>query len=155
MGTGGIIGIIIAILALLLAIIALVAYRRKKEREQLRKFAGDQAPEEDLEAPPTAAMEEAPPQPEPETSPEPEPAPAEPEEDDESSAPSVWSESDAEGDTSMNDLMHDDNAADPNNNATVGSALAAMGAASTVAATMMSPTPGSQKAGGDGAAVSS
>mmetsp|Transcript_34877 Transcript_34877/g.62784 ORF Transcript_34877/g.62784 Transcript_34877/m.62784 type:complete len:401 (+) Transcript_34877:123-1325(+) len=126
-GIGGIIGIIVAILAVLLAIIALVVYRRQKnEEDELRKFAGDQAPEADLEAPPTAEeeMEQSPP---PKTAFETAPG-DEPEEDDESSEPSVWS--DSEGEDTMDEL-HEDHE-DPG--VTAGSALAAMGAASTVAA---------------------
>ncbi|KAL7532594.1 hypothetical protein ACHAWF_004190 [Thalassiosira exigua] len=126
-GTGGIVGIIIAIIALILATMAFVRYRRIKEEEQLRKFAGEQAPEADLEAP----LAVAPPQPE--KPPEPEPAP-EPEGDDESSASSVWSEGDEDNDTSLIDLQDDNEPVGE----TAGSALAAMGAASTVAANLMS-----------------
>lgn len=136
LGTGGIIGIIVAILLALLAIIALVAYRRKLERDRLKQFAGEQVPEADLESPEPAA-EASMPEPEPETSPEPEPAP-EPDEDDESSAPSVWSESNAD-EEGRDQILDGD---DPDVRVTAGSALAAMGAASTVASNLMSsPVP--------------
>lgn len=135
-GIGGIIGIIVALLAVILAIIALVVYRRQKnEEDQVRKFAGDQAPEADLEAPPTAdeEMEQSPP---PKAAFESAPG-GEPEEDDESSEPSVWS--DSEGEDTMDELheYHEDPGV------TAGSALAAMGAASTVAA-RISSNPSSQ-----------
>mmetsp|Transcript_12358 Transcript_12358/g.26836 ORF Transcript_12358/g.26836 Transcript_12358/m.26836 type:complete len:398 (-) Transcript_12358:233-1426(-) len=135
LGTGGIIGIILALLVAFFAVIALVAYRRKLEQDRLRKLAEAQVPEADLEAPPPA-MEEKEPLPEPEPAAEPEQAP-EPDEDDESSAPSVWSESDDDED--MMGELHDDND-DQENAVSAGSALAAMGAASTVAAHLMSPT---------------
>jgi hypothetical protein len=131
LGTGGIVGIILAILAILLAIIALILYRRKLERDRLKKFAGDQAPEADLENP--NGVDCVPPQPQPETDAAPEEGDV-PDEDDESSAPSVWSGSEQEEDTSM--VMHDE-ANEPG--MTVGSSLAAMGAASTVATNLMSP----------------
>lgn len=121
LGTGGIIGIIVAILLALLAIIALVAYRRKMEQDRLNKFAGEAAPEADLEAPIPA--EEVVPEPEPEAKPE-------PDEDDESSAPSVWSE----GEEKAGDIVEGD---DGPVAVTAGSALAAMGAASTVATNLM------------------
>ena len=66
-----------------------------------------------------------------------EPVAAAPEDDDESSAPSVWSDSDAGDDDEMVDTGEEVAA-------TAGSSLAAMGAASTVASNLMSPT-GSSK----------
>ena len=131
LSTAGIIGIIIALLALILAIIALIMYRRKLERDRLAKFAGEAAPDEDLEAP--APVEE-------ETMPDPEPeADAEeggddaPDEDDESSAPSVWSESEAPEDNTETEI-HD---GDAPIRETAGSSLAAVGAASTVVTSLM------------------
>lgn len=137
LGTGGIIGIIVAILLALLAIIALVAYRRKMEQDRLNKFAGEAAPEADLEAPLPA--EEAVPEPEPEANPEPEPTP-EPDEDDESSAPSVWSEGE-EDDKNAGEIVEGE---DGPVAVTAGSALAAMGAASTVATNLMT-TPSNKR----------
>jgi len=137
LGLGGIIGIVVVALLLLLAMIALVVYRRRKaEEDQLRMFAGNQAPEADLEDPPTVdLLPEQVPVPAPQMAPE-VGAPAEaPEEDDESSAPSVWSESDNED---ALDELHDDHE-DPG--ATAGSALAAMGAASTVTARIGAASP--------------
>jgi len=135
LGYPAIIGIVVAILLLLVVLIALVVYRRRQtEQDQLRKFAGNQAPEADLEDPPTVdlAPERVPaPQMAPEVG-----APGEaPDEDDESSAPSVWSESDNED---ALDELHDDHE-DPG--ATAGSALAAMGAASTVTARIGAASP--------------
>ena len=130
---GGIIGIILAILVLLAAIIALMAYKRKLERDRIRKLA-ESSPEADLEAQADAA-EDAEPVAEPEPANEPEPEDA-PEEDDESSAPSVWSESDAEEDGAKE--MLDTGNMDESDKVTAGSALAAMGAASTVATSLMS-----------------
>lgn len=140
LGVGGIIGIIVGILIALLAIIAMVAYRRKVERDRLRLFAGDQAPEADLEAPPPAmdgpGLDPAP-------MPADEPSPGDnPDEDDESSAPSVWSQSDDE-DTAPD--MHD---ANEEERVTAGSALAAMGAASTVAANLMHQPSGNSDESG-------
>jgi len=128
LGIGGIIGIFVAILALIIGVLAFVAYRRRiHEEEQLRKFAGDQAPEDDLEAP--TAVEEGPEQaPPPQAAPEVGAPGQEPDEDDESSAPSIWSES-SEGEETLDDLH--EGYEDPG--VTAGSALAAMGAASTVA----------------------
>eukprot|EP00585_Thalassiosira_rotula_P001236 CAMPEP_0196162014 /NCGR_PEP_ID=MMETSP0910-20130528/47619_1 /TAXON_ID=49265 /ORGANISM="Thalassiosira rotula, Strain GSO102" /LENGTH=527 /DNA_ID=CAMNT_0041426959 /DNA_START=222 /DNA_END=1806 /DNA_ORIENTATION=- len=142
LSTGGIVGIIMLILVLLILVLALVAHRRRvNEQEQLRKFAGEQAPESDLEDP-IAAPEE--PEMEPEMAPPPQPAPDmdgpgnEPDEDDESSVPSVWSESqDDEDVTSIHELDED---GEDGKGVTAGSALAAMGAASTVAARISSNT---------------
>lgn len=129
MSIGAIIGIVAAILVALLAIIAMVAYRRKTERDRLRKFAGDQAPEADLEAPPPGAESAMLPRPEPSR----EPSPGEgADEDDESSAPSVWSDSDHADDANAD--LHD---APGEDKVTAGSALAAMGAASTVTKNLM------------------
>lgn len=143
LGTGGIIGIIAVILIAVLAVIAMVAYRRKMERDRLRRFAGDQAPEGDLEAPPPSMAMDGPgldPQP----TPAKEPRMGEvPEEDDESSAPSVWSESDHDDEDGSTNI-HDANEGE--DKVTAGSALAAMGAASTVAANLMN-TDGSGRGG--------
>ncbi len=132
LGTGGIIGIILAVLVLIAALIALMAYKRKLERDRLRKLA-ESSPEADLEAQ-TDVAEMAEPAAEPEPANEPEPE-AEPDEDDESSAPSVWSESD-DADEGTNEMM---DTGGEDDKVTAGSALAAMGAASTVAANLMSP----------------
>mmetsp|Transcript_36094 Transcript_36094/g.75991 ORF Transcript_36094/g.75991 Transcript_36094/m.75991 type:complete len:382 (-) Transcript_36094:345-1490(-) len=124
---GALVGAIIAVIAIILLVTAFVIYRRRQEEDQLRKFAGDQAPEADLEAPPTDVdeLEQAP---MPKTAADGGPGDA-PGEDDESSAPSVWSESD--NGSTVDEGMLEDNE-DPG--VTAGSALAAMGAASTVAA---------------------
>lgn len=136
--TGAVVGIVIALLALIIAALAFVAHRRRaSEEDQLRKFAGEQAPERDLEDAPPAA-EEA------EQAPAPEPAAddvgdagREPDEDEESEAPSVWSDSSV-GEDTVEDELHDDHEAP---GATAGSALAAMGAASTVAARIGTNNP--------------
>ena len=109
LSTGAIVGIVVAALAVLLALIALILYKRRKQPME-------SAPEADLEAPPP---EEQVPEPQPE-----------PEDDDESSAPSVWSDSD-DGDDAAGMLVETE---EDDNGVTAGSALAAMGAASTVAA---------------------
>ena len=121
LSTGAIIGIIVAALAVLLALIALILYKRRKQPME-------SAPEADLEAPPPDAEV-------PEPQPEPEPAMEtnagdEPHDDDESSAPSVWSDSD--GDDDHTGMLVETEGDD--NGVTAGSALAAMGAASTVTA---------------------
>eukprot|EP00578_Thalassiosira_sp_NH16_P005537 CAMPEP_0181135232 /NCGR_PEP_ID=MMETSP1071-20121207/32512_1 /TAXON_ID=35127 /ORGANISM="Thalassiosira sp., Strain NH16" /LENGTH=426 /DNA_ID=CAMNT_0023221805 /DNA_START=44 /DNA_END=1324 /DNA_ORIENTATION=- len=127
MPIGAIIGIIAAVLV---AIIALVAYRRKAERDRVRKFAGVPAPEADLETPPPVTASAVSPRPEPSE----EPGPGEgAHEDDESSAPSVWSDGDRadEANADLYDAPGEDRAT------TAGSALAAMGAASTVTKNLM------------------
>lgn len=129
MGVGGIIAIFIALLAIVIAILALIAYRRKQEDDRLKEFAGDQAPEADLEAPLPVADEKAL-GPEPETSPEPDPA-AEPNDDDDSSAPSIWSEGE-ENEGGADELLDNDDIVGN----TVGSSLAAMGAAGAAVATL-------------------
>ncbi|KAL9185296.1 hypothetical protein ACHAXT_003073 [Thalassiosira profunda] len=129
LSTGAIVGIVLALLALLLAIIALILYRRHLERQRLRAFAGDQM-DEDLESPEAADEGEAP-LPEPEANDEPQPEP-EPEADDESSAPSVWSGSEAEETGEMGMVDADDQAV----GVTAGSSLAAMGAAGAAAANL-------------------
>ena len=119
LSAGAIAGIILALLAILLALLALLfAYKRRlAEENELRKFAGVQAPEEDLEAPIT------------DEDPDDDAQPGDaPDEDDESSAPSVWSASEDEDE--MTDVVDDGD----ENRETVGSSLAAVGAASTVVA---------------------
>jgi len=112
LGIGAIIGIIIGALAFLALLIGFIIWKRRPEEEEA-------APEGDLE--------------------EPDPADA-PEDDDESSAPSVWSDSDKEDDSVMLSVAEV-------KEATPGSALAAMGAASNLVATVSSPTA-SEKSGG-------
>lgn len=130
LGTGAIIGITAALFAVLLAIIALVAYHRHKEEEaHVREFAGSQAPEADLEV--LVASRALVPAPELAIA----RAPAE-DDDDDSLAPSVWSDGEA-GET-LGEL-HDDHD-DPG--VTAGSALAAMGAASTVTARISATNEG-------------
>lgn len=123
LGVGGIVGIAIALVALLLAIVAVIEYRKRREREQVHKFAGAQA---DLESPPPAGDAGAGPWMVPQPDNDPGGPDADPEEDEESDAPSVWSEGDEEP---SEPKMLDGNEAVES---TAGSALAAMGVASTL-----------------------
>jgi len=125
----GIIGTIATsgVVLLLVAVFVLAAYRRSAETDRLKGFAGPQCPEVDLEDPASAARRL-----------EPDPM-TERDEDAESSAPSVWSESDAGADD-MEIRLHDENE-DRDDVAPAGSALAAIGTAWNVAVDLMSPPP--------------
>lgn len=126
---GAVAGIVIATLALLVAMIALFIYRRRlDEQRRLKEFAAEPVPDEEMAPPPPPVVEEPKPEPEPQPEPQPEPEPS----DDESSAPSVWSESQDEAEISIVEEGEDDVRL-----ASTGSALAAVAAASTVATSLM------------------
>jgi len=115
LSTGAIVAIVIGVIAVIIVAIALVAIHRQKEEEsRVREFAGDEAPESDLEVPVPVPVVTAPAE--------------EKEDDDDSAAPSVWSGDEAD-DAGVE--LHEDQ---EDRGATAGSALAAMGAASTVTA---------------------
>jgi len=174
-GIIGIIVACLAVLLAIIALVAYRRKQEQEAQDQLRNMEV-QAPETDLEAPPPAMEEKVlEPDPEAavvlEQAPEqavemiPEQAPVmepvvetlavvepvaviesdpvpEPLSDDESSAPSVWSESEEDEDSVGG--VQDDGIDDTKPSA--GSALAAMGTASTLATSMMSPLASSKEA---------
>lgn len=127
--SGGLIFLIIlALFAIPLVTLAILRHRGKQAEElaRVREFAGEPAKDVDLENPPViipAAAKGG------EEDEEKEEEKQRDDDDDDSSAPSVWSESRDSQDV----VMDDDNSTNPSSPSKLGSSLAAMGVASTVA----------------------
>ena len=134
LGAGAVAGVVLAVLALVAGMAALVIYRRRiDEQRRLKEFAAEPVPDEEMAPPSPPAVVEPEPEPEPQPVPEPEPEP-EPS-DDESSAPSVWSESQVD-EAELSLVENEDDV-----RLGAGSALAAVAAASTVATSLMAGGP--------------
>jgi len=126
--SGGLIFLIIlALFAIPLVTLAILRHRGKQAEElaRVREFAGEPAKDVDLENPPVIVPVVAKGGEEEEEKEE----EKQRDDDDDSSAPSVWSESRDSQDV----VVDDDNSANPATPSKLGSSLAAMGVASTVA----------------------